>query len=146
MESRRLFQPVAVRSLFEFHVFPERPSEWRCNSAARFPNSGRSQPAISPANALRRDQGLFTAGANYHDNQINVGLYPRIGRNPLGVTDRANVRVTNGAGYAQQNLSFFSGRLLASAGLRYDVFRFDVQDRVQSITAEPKLPETGSRN
>lgn len=77
-------------------------------------------------------QGLFTAGANYHDNQINVGLYPRIGRNPLGVTDRANVRVTNGAGYAQQNLSFFSGRLLASAGLRYDVFRFDVQDRVQS--------------
>ena len=77
-------------------------------------------------------QGLFTAGANYHDNQINVGLYPRIGRDPAGVTNRANVRVTNGAGYAQQNFSFLSGRLLASAGLRYDVFRFDVQDRVDA--------------
>lgn len=77
-------------------------------------------------------QGLFTMGVNYHDNQINVGLYPRIGREPLGVTNRANVRVTNGAGYAQQTLNLLSGRLQASAGLRYDVFRFGVRDRVQT--------------
>jgi hypothetical protein len=76
-------------------------------------------------------QGLFTAGSNYHDNQINVGLYPRIGRAPLGVTNRANVRVTNGAGYAQQTVNLLHGRLQASAGLRYDIFRFDVWDRVQ---------------
>lgn len=74
--------------------------------------------------------GYLTTGANYHDNQINVGLYPRIGRTPLGVDTRANARVTNGAGYAQETLMFFSGKLMASGGLRYDVFRFDVRDRV----------------
>jgi hypothetical protein len=76
--------------------------------------------------------GLLTTGVNYHDNQINVGLYSRLGRFPTGVTSGANVRVTNGAGYAQQTLGFFSGRLQASAGLRYDLFRFDLKDRVQA--------------
>jgi hypothetical protein len=75
-------------------------------------------------------QSLLTVGANYHDNQINVGLYPRIGRVPVGVTKRANVRVTNGAGYAQESLSLFSNKLQLGAGLRYDEFRFDVADRV----------------
>jgi hypothetical protein len=49
----------------------------------------------------------FTAGGNFHDNQINVGLYPREGRTPTGVTTRANVHVTNEAGYAQEMLSFW---------------------------------------
>src|SRR3954454_21997908 len=53
-------------------------------------------------------QSLLTVGANYHDNQINVGLYPRVGRVPTGVTSRANVRVTNGAGYVQQAFGLFS--------------------------------------
>lgn len=75
-------------------------------------------------------QSLFTVGANYHDNQINVGLYPRIERTPTGVTSGANVRVTNGAGYVQQAFNLLSGKLQASAGLRYDIFRFDVRDRV----------------
>ena len=78
-------------------------------------------------------QGLLTAGANYHDNQINVGLYPRLGRDPLGITTRADARVINGAGYVQESLSFFHGKLQAGAGLRYDEFRFDVQDRVQPL-------------
>ena len=78
-------------------------------------------------------QGLLTAGANYHDNQINVGLYPRLGRDPLGVTMRADARVINGAGYVQESLSFFHGKLQAGAGLRYDEFRFDVKDRVQPL-------------
>src|SRR5215471_13780945 len=38
---------------------------------------------------------LLTSGANLHDNQINVGLYPRDGREPTGVTTRANAHVTN---------------------------------------------------
>ncbi len=78
-------------------------------------------------------QGLLTAGANYHDNQIDVGLYPRLGRDPLGITTRADARVINGAGYVQESLSFFHGKLQAGAGLRYDGFRFDVQDRVQPL-------------
>jgi outer membrane receptor protein involved in Fe transport len=71
------------------------------------------------------------AGANYHDNQINVGLYPRIDRTPLGVTTKANARVTNGAGYFQEYFNFLGGRLRAGVGLRYDWFRFAVQDHVE---------------
>ncbi len=72
----------------------------------------------------------FTSGANFHDNQINVGLYPREGRAPTRVTTRANAHVTNEAGYAQESLSFWHGRLILGGGLRYDEFRYQVQDRV----------------
>jgi outer membrane receptor protein involved in Fe transport len=73
---------------------------------------------------------VFTAGSNFHDNQINVGLYPRDGRTPTGVTTRAGVHVTNGAGYAQENVSLWNGRLMMGAGLRFDEFRYDVADKV----------------
>jgi Carboxypeptidase regulatory-like domain/TonB-dependent Receptor Plug Domain len=72
----------------------------------------------------------FTAGGNFHDNQINVGLYPREGRTPTGVTTRANAHVTNGAGYLQESVSLLNGRLLLTGGLRYDEFRYAVTDRV----------------
>lgn len=84
----------------------------------------------------------LTAGGNFHANQINVGLYPRIGRDPVGVTTAANASVTNGAGYVQENLSFFAGKLLATAGLRFDAFRFDVRDR---LAANPSSPQTAGR-
>ena len=73
---------------------------------------------------------LLTAGANFHDNQINVGLYPRDGREPTGVTTRANAHVTNGAGYAQESVSFWNGKLILGGGLRFDEFRYGVMDRV----------------
>jgi hypothetical protein len=72
----------------------------------------------------------FTAGGNFHDNQINVGLYPRDGRNPTGVTTRAHAQVTNEAGYAQETLSLIRGKLLLSAGLRFDEFRYGIRDEV----------------
>lgn len=72
----------------------------------------------------------FTAGGNFHDNQINVGLYPREGRNPTGVTTRAHAHVTNEAGYAQESLSLLRGKLLLSAGLRFDEFRYGILDEV----------------
>ena len=71
-------------------------------------------------------QWLLTTGGNFHDNQINIGLYPRAGRVPLGVTTRDHVRVTNGAGYVQESVSLLSGRLQMGAGLRVDEFRFRV--------------------
>jgi len=74
--------------------------------------------------------GVLVGGANFHDNEINVGLYPRDGRIATGVTTRADAHVTNGAGYAQESLSFWRGRLLAGGGIRYDEFRFDVTDKV----------------
>ena len=72
----------------------------------------------------------FTSGINFHDNQINVGLYPRAGRVPTGVTTRANAHVTNEAAYAQEMLSFWSGRLILGGGLRFDEFRYNVLDRI----------------
>ena len=76
---------------------------------------------------------LLTAGANYHDDQINVGLYPREGRVPLGVTTRADARIANGAGYVQESLSLLSGRLILTGGLRFDAFRWDVKDLVRPL-------------
>ena len=73
---------------------------------------------------------MLTGGTNYHDNQIDVGLYPRDGRTPTGVSTRAHAHVTNTAGYAQESLGFWRGRLLLGAGLRYDEFRYDVRDLV----------------
>ena len=73
---------------------------------------------------------VMVVGGNFHDNQINVGLYPRQGRVPTGVTTRANAHVTNGAGYAQENLSFFRGKLLLGGGIRFDEFSYDVADRI----------------
>jgi len=72
----------------------------------------------------------FISGMNFHDNQINVGLYPREGRDPTGVTTRAHAHVTNEAGYLQETLSFWAGRLIVGGGLRYDEFRYNVEDQV----------------
>jgi outer membrane receptor protein involved in Fe transport len=73
---------------------------------------------------------FFTAGANLHDNQINVGLYPRSGRTPTGVTMRAHAHVSNEAGYVQENVSLLNGRVLLGGGLRFDEFRYKVTDKV----------------
>lgn len=73
---------------------------------------------------------LLTAGGNYHDNQINVGLYSRINRVPTGVTTAADARVTSGSAYLQETLTLLAGRLILGGGLRLDAFRFDVRDRV----------------
>ena len=75
-------------------------------------------------------QANFTAGANFHDNQINVGLYPRQDRVPTGVTTRANARVTNEAGYAQEAVTLLNGRLILGAGLRFDNFRYAIADQI----------------
>jgi hypothetical protein len=70
----------------------------------------------------------FTVGGNLHDNQINVGLYPREGRVPTGVTTRGHAHVTNEAGYAQESLNLFNNRLLLGAGIRFDEFRYGLTD------------------
>lgn len=77
-------------------------------------------------------RALLVAGTNFHDNQINVGLIPTVGRNPIGAFSRANAHVTNGAGYVQQGIDLWQGRLHLDGGLRYDLFRFRVDDRIDS--------------
>lgn len=81
---------------------------------------------------------LFTAGANLHFNQITVGLYPSVSRapnrkflpenidNPDVLYTKAHANVNNYAGYIQNEIGLFRGRLRLQAGLRFDYFSFDV--------------------
>ncbi len=73
---------------------------------------------------------LFVAGANFHDNQINVGLDNSINRSPISVVTKANARVTNTAGYVQHGIDLLHGHVHLEAGLRFDHFRFRVDDKV----------------
>ncbi len=78
---------------------------------------------------------LVTAGGNYHDNQINVGLYSRIARVPTDTITAANARVTSGSGYVQETATLMDGRLILGGGLRFDAFRFDVRERVEPLNS-----------
>jgi hypothetical protein len=83
-------------------------------------------------------QALLTIGGNLHFNQINVGLYPSVARNPNrkflpGNVDNpdvlytsAHANVNNYAGYVQNGIDFANGHLRIETGLRWDYFSFDV--------------------
>ena len=73
---------------------------------------------------------LLTVGSNLHDNQINVGLLHTKERRFLDVATSAHAHVTNVAGYVQQGVVLFEQRLHFDAGLRFDYFRFDVNDHL----------------
>jgi TonB-dependent receptor-like protein len=93
-------------------------------------------------------RALLNVGANYHDNQINVGLFPSLNRSPsrkfisqenLADPDilhtSALARVANLAGYVQQGLDLFAGHLHLEGGLRYDYFHFSVDDRIDATAS-----------
>ena len=81
---------------------------------------------------------LLTVGANFHTNQINVGLYPTVARtpnrkflpgnltNPEVLYTSAQANISNYAGYVQNAFAFDEGHLRVEVGLRYDYFNFDV--------------------
>lgn len=80
--------------------------------------------------ALGQHQSLLTLGANFHDNQINVGLYNTVKRNPIATATKAKAHVTNGAWYVQHGIDLWRGHVHLEGGLRFDYFRFDVDDNV----------------
>lgn len=73
---------------------------------------------------------LVTFGSNFHDNQINVGLNQTEARSIQAITTSAHAHVTNVAGYVQQGLELLGQKLHFDAGLRFDYFRFDVDDHL----------------
>ena len=75
-------------------------------------------------------RALLTLGSNFHDNQVNVGLYPREGRVPLDVATRSYLVFPNFAAYAQEGVDVLQGRLHLEAGLRWDDFNWRDNDRV----------------
>ena len=84
---------------------------------------------LHPYKLLGRS-ALLTIGSNFQDNQINVGLFHTKARDVLDVTTSAHAHVTNAAGYVQQGIDLLGQRLHLDAGLRFDYFRFDVNDRL----------------
>ena len=82
---------------------------------------------------------ILTVGGNFLANQINVGLYPTVDRNPnrkflpgnINNPDvlytKADAKVNNYGGYAQSGTDFFNGHLRLELGLRFDYFTFDVK-------------------
>ncbi|MBX7169731.1 MAG: TonB-dependent receptor [Pyrinomonadaceae bacterium] len=91
-------------------------------------------------------QALLTVGGNLHFNQINVGLYPSVGRTPNrkflpGNIDNADVlytsaraNIANYAGYIQNGIDLANGHLHLEVGLRWDYFSFIVDGFEQSDT------------
>ena len=81
---------------------------------------------------------VFSAGADVLLNQINVGLYPTVARNPNRkflpgnmnnpdvLLTRANADVSNIAGYAQNTMTFWDGHVSLDLGLRWDYFGYDL--------------------
>jgi hypothetical protein len=74
----------------------------------------------------------LSAGSNFHDNQIHVGLLHTEDRQVLDVSTSAHAHVTNMAGYVQQGVDLLHQRLHLDAGLRLDYFRFHVDDHLDS--------------
>jgi len=73
---------------------------------------------------------LLTVGSNFHDNQINVGLDHTKERQFLDASTSAHAHVTNIAGYAQQGIDLVGQKAYFDVGLRFDYFRFDVDDHI----------------
>ena len=82
---------------------------------------------------------VLTIGSDLLLNQINVGLYPSVGRNPNRkflpgnltnpdvLLTRAQANVSNFAGYAQNSMTFLDGHLSLQLGLRWDYFGYDLE-------------------
>ena len=75
---------------------------------------------------------LFTFGSNFHDNEINVGLNQTEARRFQAATTSANAHVTNFAGYLQQGVELLGQKVHFDAGLRFDYFRFEVEDNLDA--------------
>jgi outer membrane receptor protein involved in Fe transport len=73
-------------------------------------------------------QALFNAGGNIQASQINIGLFQEKERVPFSTTTSALAHITNVGEYAQQGIDFLDGHLHVDLGLRYDYFRFVVDD------------------
>jgi outer membrane receptor protein involved in Fe transport len=75
-------------------------------------------------------QAMWHAGGNVQMSQINVGLYQQRERVPFSATTSAHARLTNFGQYVQHSIALMEGRLRLDAGLRYDYFRFAVDDKI----------------
>ena len=74
--------------------------------------------------------GNLIGGVNFLGNQINLGLYNRIGRLPTDQVTSSNVRIDNPGYYIQENLTLAKGKIQLGGGLRYDDYTFHASNRI----------------
>lgn len=70
------------------------------------------------------------ADCPFNDNPGQPGLPDRF-NSPCFLLTSANARVTNAGGYVQQAVDLFEGHLHLEGGMRYDYFRFNVDDLIR---------------
>lgn len=76
------------------------------------------------------NRATIVFGGNFHDNNILVKLSRAQGRAPFELSTSAHAHVTNGGGYVQETVNLLDGHLRLEGGLRFDGFRFSVEDFV----------------
>ena len=76
--------------------------------------------------------GVLTVGAGALATQNLVDLRQSVNRDPVGLFTSARANVLNGSGYVQENLNLAGGRVQLAGGLRWDVFRYAVNDLIDS--------------
>jgi hypothetical protein len=90
---------------------------------------------VLQARTLFGRPALLVAGGSLHASQIAVSLLPSTGRQALETSTSAHADVTNGGLYVEHGLDVLPARLHVQAGLRYDAFRFAVEDRVDAAAS-----------
>jgi outer membrane receptor protein involved in Fe transport len=75
--------------------------------------------------------GVLTVGGSVLASQNLVELRQAIGRDPISTATSADASVTNGGGYIQEQVDVLGGRVELTGGLRWDVFRYSIQDRLE---------------
>ncbi|MCA1614742.1 MAG: TonB-dependent receptor [Acidobacteria bacterium] len=88
-----------------------------------YPSAGRDP---GRADLLRS----VPSGCPFEDDPARPGLPDRF-NSPCFLLTSARARVTNPGVYAQQAVDLFGGRLHLGGGLRYDYFRFNVEDLIR---------------
>lgn len=88
-----------------------------------YPSIGRNP---NRADVTRADP----SGCPFEENPGQPGL-PDNFNSPCFLLTSAHARVTNTGLYAQQAVDLFGGRLHLEGGLRYDLFRFNVEDQIR---------------
>ena len=73
--------------------------------------------------------GVLTVGGGFVASQNQVDLRHSANRDPLELFTSGHAAVTNGSGFVQESLDF--GRLQLTGGLRWDVFRYAITDRLE---------------
>ncbi len=75
--------------------------------------------------------GILTIGGGVYATQNLVDMRQRVERDPVSMVIGARANVLNGSGYIQENLNLANGRIQLGGGLRWDVFRYAVDDLVE---------------